>query len=51
MCKYCLQCDWHISDTSEHTESEASRLAIEHFVKTGHSIDSLRLPPPVILKN
>ncbi|AHF99695.1 hypothetical protein HALLA_13785 [Halostagnicola larsenii XH-48] len=51
MCKYCLQCDWRINETGGYTESEASRLAIEHFVETGHAIDSLRLPPPVVLKN
>ncbi|KMT45844.1 hypothetical protein EL22_26915 [Halostagnicola sp. A56] len=51
MSKYCLQCEWHVSDAMDYTEAEASREAIEHFVETGHSIDSLRLPPPVVLRN
>lgn len=51
MRKYCLECDWQISTDDGYTEAEVSEKAIEHFVKTGHTVDSLRLPPPVVLEN
>jgi hypothetical protein len=51
MRKYCLECDWQISTDDGYTEAEVSEKAIEHFVETGHTVDSLRLPPPVILEN
>ena len=51
MYKYCLECDWRASTEEGYTESEVSKEAIEHFVETGHTVDSLRLPPPVILEN
>lgn len=51
MYKYCLECDWQISTSGGHTETEVSKRAIEHFVETGHTVDSLRLPPPVVIRN
>lgn len=51
MHKYCLECEWRVSTDDGHTEREVSKRAIEHFVETGHAIDSLRLPPPGIIKN
>ena len=37
--KFCHNCDWFV-DAADGTERERSRLAVEHFVETGHSIDS-----------
>jgi len=51
MRKYCLECDWQISTDDGYTGSGGLEKAIEHFVETGHTVDSLRLPPPVILEN
>ncbi|WP_187432919.1 hypothetical protein [Natronococcus pandeyae] len=51
MCKYCLDCDWQLSTADGYTEEEVSKQAIEHFVETGHTVDSLHLPPPVVIKN
>ncbi|WP_165874934.1 hypothetical protein [Natrarchaeobius oligotrophus] len=51
MDKYCLECHWHVSTTDGYTEREVSKRAIEHFVETGHTVDSLRLPPPPVLQN
>ena len=51
MYKYCLECDWNASTADGNSEREVSREAIAHFVETGHTVDSLRLPPPVILEN
>lgn len=51
MCKYCLECDWQISTTQGHTEKETSEKAIEHFVETGHTVDTLRPPPTAVLRN
>ncbi|WP_169330815.1 hypothetical protein [Natronobacterium gregoryi] len=51
MYKYCLQCGWHATTAEGYTEREVSQEAIEHFVETGHPVDSLRLPPPVVVEN
>ncbi|MFP8952536.1 hypothetical protein ACLI4Z_06115 [Natrialbaceae archaeon A-arb3/5] len=51
MDKYCLECSWQISTAEGYTEQEVSEKAIEHFVETGHAVDSLRLPPPIVLEN
>ncbi len=51
MYKYCLDCDWNVSIADGCTERELSQQAIEHFVETGHTVDSLRLPPPLIPEN
>ncbi|WP_165872035.1 hypothetical protein [Natrarchaeobius halalkaliphilus] len=50
MNKYCLECHWYASTAEGDTEAEVSRRAIEHFVETGHTVDSARLPPPVMLE-
>lgn len=51
MYKYCLECDWHASTEEGFTPEEVSKHAIDHFVETGHTVDSIRLPPPVVLEN
>ncbi|AEH37096.1 hypothetical protein [Halopiger xanaduensis] len=38
--KFCHTCDWFVDETDGATEQDRSRLALEHFVETGHSIDS-----------
>jgi hypothetical protein len=38
---YCVECEWSAS-TEEHTRSEQSGLAIDHYVATGHAIESTR---------
>lgn len=51
MYKYCLECDWQASTVDGDGESEVSKRAIEHFVETGHTVESIRLPPPELLAN
>jgi hypothetical protein len=36
---HCTACDWSAT-TEEHSQTETSRLAIEHHCTTGHSIES-----------
>lgn len=38
---YCIECGWSVS-TESCTRSEQSDLAIDHYVETGHEIDSER---------
>lgn len=38
--KFCHNCDWFAAVEDGTTERERSRLALEHFLETGHSIDS-----------
>ena len=50
--KYCLDCEWFAAVEDGGTERERSRLALEHFVETGHAIDTSDslckpTPPPV----
>ncbi|MXV61192.1 hypothetical protein GS429_03775 [Natronorubrum sp. JWXQ-INN-674] len=49
--KYCHNCDWFVGRENT-TEGERSKAALEHFVETGHSIDSSdsvgRPMPPAI---
>ncbi|SEH14290.1 hypothetical protein SAMN04487967_1533 [Natronorubrum sediminis] len=51
MYKYCLECDWYASTDAGQTPREVSEDAIDHFVETGHAVDSIRLPPPIVLQN
>ncbi len=51
MYKYCVECDWTVSTADGYGDHEVSKRAIEHFVETGHAVESLRLPPPVLLEN
>ncbi|MFC6717714.1 hypothetical protein ACFQGT_08745 [Natrialbaceae archaeon GCM10025810] len=51
MYKYCLECDWHASTSDGLAEPEVSKRAIEHFVETGHTVESVRIPPPIVLQN
>ncbi|WP_168927103.1 hypothetical protein [Natronorubrum aibiense] len=51
MCKYCLECKWQLTAADDCTEAEASKKAIEHFVETGHTVESFRLPPPVTVSD
>lgn len=50
--KFCHACDWFVDDEDGATERERSRLAVDHFVETGHSIDSSesvgRPTPPAV---
>ncbi|WP_200840408.1 hypothetical protein [Natrialba sp. INN-245] len=50
MYTYCLECGWQVSTSGDLTEREASEAAIEHFVETGHAVESLRLPSPVVFE-
>ena len=38
MHKYCLACEWAVAAGDGH--DDASRLAVEHFVETGHPVAS-----------
>jgi hypothetical protein len=53
--KYCLNCDWFASVEDAGTKQERSKLAIEHFVETGHTIDSsdslCRPTPPAVCED
>jgi predicted small metal-binding protein len=51
MRKYCLECDWHAMTDEGETETEVSKRAIEHFVETGHTVDSLPIPSEPVRKN
>lgn len=51
MYKYCLECGWQRSTAEGCTEREVSEMAIEHFVETGHTVDSVRLAPPIRIEN
>lgn len=42
--KYCLHCDWYASRTDGYDAHEQSREAIDHFLDTGHAIDSMPEP-------
>lgn len=39
ICNYCTDCEWSAS-ADEHSTQELSELAIEHFLTTGHTIES-----------
>ncbi|QSW99691.1 hypothetical protein [Haloterrigena alkaliphila] len=38
--KFCHNCDWFAAVEDGATERERSQQALEHFLETGHSIDS-----------
>ncbi|QLK27455.1 hypothetical protein HYG81_07605 [Natrinema zhouii] len=38
--KYCLDCDWHLNAATEPSQHARSQAAINHYVETGHTIDS-----------
>lgn len=38
---YCVECEW-AANTENYTRSEQSDLAIDHYVATGHPIESER---------
>lgn len=47
--KYCLDCPWSLSAAEADSVEELSRRTLEHFVETGHTIEStdgLSLAPP-----
>ncbi|WP_195893008.1 hypothetical protein [Halopiger djelfimassiliensis] len=48
MCHYCLDCGWRLSTSDGYTDTEVSERAIDHFVETGHTVESVWLPPPVV---
>ncbi|RQG91781.1 hypothetical protein EA473_18435 [Natrarchaeobius chitinivorans] len=39
--KYCLHCDWYTSEIDGTDQDDQSRKAVNHFVDTGHSIDTV----------
>lgn len=45
--KYCHGCEWFVSAAEGYTKDERSRMAIEHFIETGHAIDTAdsEIPP------
>lgn len=43
--KYCLDCDWYASEVEGLDQYTQSRKAIEHFVETGHAIDTVTDEP------
>lgn len=43
--KYCLHCDWTVTRADRSDVSARSRVAVDHFVETGHTIGSLPEPP------
>lgn len=53
--KYCHNCEWFASVEDGLTERDRSKLAVDHFVETGHSIDSTeslgRPMPPTICED
>ena len=38
--KYCLDCDWSVTAADDSSQRNRSRAAIDHYVETGHTIDS-----------
>ena len=38
--KICHDCDWFVDRRNAPSERERSRLALDHFEETGHSIDT-----------
>lgn len=38
--EYCHGCEWAVSAAEGYTKGERSRMAIDHFVETGHAIDT-----------
>lgn len=49
MYTYCLECEWQASTVDADTDAAVSKSAIEHFVETGHTVESVRLPPPEVV--
>lgn len=37
---YCLECDWNASTEDGYTGAQLSQRTIDHFVETGHSVES-----------
>lgn len=38
--KYCHNCDWAVRETDGYSQHERSKQALEHYLETGHTIDS-----------
>lgn len=43
---YCLDCQWSLSHDEVDSVEERSRRTLEHFVETGHTIESTGPLPP-----
>ncbi|AHG01897.1 hypothetical protein HALLA_00970 (plasmid) [Halostagnicola larsenii XH-48] len=43
--KYCLHCDWYTSKTDGRDRDNQSRKALDHFLDTGHSIETVDSSP------
>ena len=39
--KYCLHCDWYTSEIDGRNRDDQSRKALDHFVDTGHPIETV----------
>lgn len=38
---YCTTCSWSVSSTDELSRMERSKSAIDHYLETGHTIESI----------
>lgn len=46
--KYCLECGWSVSVADVDSIEEISKRTVEHFVETGHTIESVdRFPSSI----
>ncbi|WIV66832.1 hypothetical protein [Natrialbaceae archaeon AArc-T1-2] len=43
--KYCLECGWSVSLDDADSIEDVSRRTLEHFVETGHTIESTSCHP------
>lgn len=41
MKKCCLECSWAVSAEEGYTKEERSSRAVEHFLRTGHEIETV----------
>lgn len=46
--KFCVDCDWYVAERHP-TDTSSSRAALDHFLETGHTIEShdAVAPPPL----
>ena len=43
---YCLDCQWSLAHDEVDSVEERSRRTLEHFLETGHTIESVGALPP-----
>ena len=46
--KYCLDCPWTVTEDEVHSTEDLSRRTLEHFLETGHTIESTDPSPPLL---